>query len=62
MSIDYVKYFDLIPQAVVLARAFEVGMDPGTCRALRAMYKRLRRAFKIVGALVLLWQATNGIL
>ena len=62
MSIDYVKCFDLIPQAVVLALAMELGMDPGTCRALRAMYKQLRRAFKVAGALGLWWQATNGIL
>ena len=62
MSIDYVKCFDLIPQAVVLALALELGMDPGTCRALGAMYKQLRRAFKVAGALGLWWQATNGIL
>ena len=62
MSIDYVKCFDLIPQAVVLALALELGMDPGTCHALGAMYKQLRRAFKITGALGLWWQATNGIL
>ena len=62
MSIDYVKCFDLIPQAVVLALALELGMDPGTCPALGAMYKQLRRAFKIAGALGLWWQATNGIL
>ena len=36
MSIDYVKCFDLIPRAVVLALALELGMDPGTCRALGA--------------------------
>ena len=51
MSIDYIKCFNLIPQAVVLAQAVELGMDPGTCRALGAMYKQLRRAFKIAGAL-----------
>ena len=33
MSIDYVKCFDLIPKAVVLALALELGMDLGTCRA-----------------------------
>ena len=38
MCIDYVKCFDLIPQAVVLALALELGMDTGTCRALGAMY------------------------
>ena len=62
MSIDYVKCFDLIPQAVVLALALEPGMDPGTCHALKAMYKQLRRTFKIAGALGPRWQATNGIL
>ena len=62
MSIDYVKCFDLIPQAVVLALALELGMDPGTCPALGAMYKQLRRAFKVAGALGLWWQATNSIL
>ena len=62
MSIDYVKCFDLIPQAVMLALALELGMDPGTCRALEAMYKQLRRAFKVAGALGLWLQATNGIL
>ena len=50
-SIDYVKCFDLIPQAVVLALALELGMDP-----------ELRRAFKIAGAFGLWWQATDGIL
>ena len=62
MSIDYIKCFDLIRQAVVLALALELGMDPGTCRALGAMYKQLRRAFKVAGALGSWWQATNGIL
>ena len=51
MSIDYIKCFHLISQAVVLAPALELGMDPGTCRALGAMYKQLRRAFKVAGAL-----------
>ena len=61
-SMNYVKCFDLIPYAVVLAVAFELGMDPGPCRALGAMYKQLRRAFKIARALGLSWQATHGIL
>ena len=62
VSTDYVKCFNLIPQAVVLAVALELGMDPGTCCALGAMYKQLRRAFKIAGALGCWWWATNGIL
>ena len=46
----------------MLALTLEPGMDPGTCRALGAMYKQPRRAFKIAGALGVWWQATNGIL
>ena len=59
-SIDYVKCVDLIPQSVVLALALELGTDPGTCPALGAINKQLRRPFKIAGALGLWWQATNG--
>ena len=55
MSIDYVKCFDLIPQAVLLALALELGMEPGTCPAPGAMYKQLRRAFKIARAFGLWW-------
>ena len=62
MSIEYVKCFNLIPQAVVLALALELGMGPSTCHALGAMCKQLRRAFKVVGALGLWWRATSGIL
>ena len=62
MSLDYVECFDFVPQAVMLALALELGMDPGTCRVLRAMYKQLRWAFKVAGALDRWWQATNGIL
>ena len=46
----------------MLALALELGMDPGTRRALGAMYKQLHRAFKIASALGRWWQATNGIL
>ena len=62
MSIDYVKCFNLIPQAVLLPLALELGMDRGTCRALGAMLKQLHRAFKVAGALGCWWCATNGIL
>ena len=62
LSLDYVKCFDLIPQAVVLRIARELGMDDGVLRALAAMYRQLRRAFRLAGALGAWWQATNGIL
>ena len=62
LSLDYVKCVDLIPQAVVLRIARELGMDDGVLRALTAMYRQLRRAFRPAGALGAWWQATNGIL
>ena len=36
MSVDYKKIFDLIPQAVVLRVAAELGMAPTVYRALGA--------------------------
>ena len=62
LSLDYVKCFDLIPQAAMLRIARELGMDDGVLRALAAMYRQLRRAFRLAGALGAWWQATNGIL
>ena len=62
MSIDYKKCFDLIPQAVVLRVAAELGMAPAVYRALGVMYRQVRRSFKIAGCLGLWWHATNGIL
>ena len=59
---DYVKCFDLIPQAVVLRIARELGMDDGVLRALAAMYRQLRRAFRLAVALWAWWRTTNGIL
>ena len=46
LSMDYVKCFDIIPQAVLLRVARELGMDRGTLQALAAMYGQLRRAFR----------------
>ena len=39
LSLEYVECFDIIPQAVVLRVARELGMDRGTLRALAAMYQ-----------------------
>ena len=61
-SLDYVKCFDRIPQAVFLRVARELGVDQGTLRALAAMYRQLRRAFRLAGSLGEWWRATNGIL
>ena len=62
VNLDYVKCFDLIPQAVVLRVGQELGMEPGILRALTGMYRQLRRAFKVSGCLGSWWRATNGIL
>ena len=51
LSLDYVKCFDIIPQAVVLRVARELGMDRGTLQALAAMYRQLQRAFWLAGSL-----------
>ena len=59
MSIHYIKCCDGIPQAVV--PALEPGMDPGTCRALGAIYEQLRRACNVAGSLRSWWRATNVI-
>ena len=47
---------------MVLRIARELGMDYRVLRALAAMYRQLRRAFRLAGALGAWWQATNGIL
>ena len=62
VNLDYVKCFDLIPQAVVLRVGQVLGMEPGIVRALMGMYRQLRRAFKVSGCLGSWWRATNGIL
>ena len=51
VTLDYVKCFDLIPQAVVLRVGQELGFEPGILRALAGMYRGLRRAFKVSGCL-----------
>ena len=62
LSLDYFKCFDIIPQAVVLRVARELGMHGGTLWALAAMYRQLRCAFRLAGSLGEWWRATNGIL
>ena len=62
LRLDYVKCFDMIPQAVVLRVARDVGMDHGTLRALPPMYGQPRSAFRLAGSLGEWWRATNGIL
>ena len=53
---------DLTSHAIVLRAAAELGLAPKVCRALGAMYRQLRRVFKLAGCLGQWWHATNGIL
>ena len=53
---------DIIPQAVVLRVARELGMDPGTLQALAAMYRQLWCAFRLADRLGEWWRATNGMM
>ena len=62
IGLDYIKCFDLIPQAQLLWLAAEMGMEAGVLRAVAAMYRQLRRCFKLVGCLGSFFAATNGIL
>ena len=62
LNLDYVKRFDIPPQAVVLRVARELGTDRGTLWALGTMYRQLWRAFRLAGSLGKWWRATNGIL
>ena len=61
-GLDYKKCFDLVPQRIALRLAQEFRMAPGALRAVRGMYRQLRRAFKVLGCLGDRLQATNGIL
>ena len=44
-ALDYIKCFDLIPQANVQHITLEQGMDPSTHKALSVMYNTLTRRF-----------------
>ena len=50
LSLHYVKYFELIPDAAVLQIARELGLDKGVLHALTPMYRQLRRAFRLAKA------------
>ena len=62
LGIDDVTWWEILKWIPPTSLVLELSMDPGTCRALGVMYRQLRQAFKIAGALGLWWHATNGIL
>ena len=62
ISLDYSKCFDRVPVDIVFSLAEHCGFDGGVLRAMRAMYKQLRRRFSLHGSVGEEFRATNGIL
>ena len=62
VSVDCFKCFDIMPQAVVVRVAGELGINRGIPRALAAMQQQLRRTIWPMGTLGEWWQATSSIL
>ena len=62
ISLDYSKCFDRVPIEIVFKVAEQCGMDGGILRAMRAMYKQLRRRFVLNGGVGAPFHSTNGIL
>ena len=62
MSLDYSQCFDRVPIEIVFKIAEQCGLDKGTLRAMRAMYKQLRRRFVLNGAVGAPFHSTSGIL
>eukprot|EP00664_Eupelagonemidae_sp_cell27_P006048 gene6048-8598_t len=56
------KAFDRIPQAILMELLRRLGLDPRIVGALQAMYRGLRRRFRVAGSVGQPFAATNGIL
>ena len=61
LSVDLAKAFDSLPHGVMLRLLSELGMDERVLRPLRTMYTRLRRRFRLAGAVGEEFSSTNGI-
>eukprot|EP00662_Eupelagonemidae_sp_cell21_P003736 gene3736-biopygen34283 len=62
LSADLAKAFDSIPHEIMFTLLEELGMHANLLRPLRGMYSRLRRRFKIAGAVGKEFKSTQGIL
>ena len=62
LALDFQKCFDRVPQSLVLQLAERLGLNVRILRPLRAMYKKLRRRFKMPLGVGAEFEVTNGIL
>ncbi|KAJ9468433.1 RNA-directed DNA polymerase from mobile element jockey [Diplonema papillatum] len=62
VALDFAKCFDRVPQGIVLSLAEEMGLDERILRPLRAMYRGMKRPFKLSLGVGSEFEVTNGIL
>ncbi|KAJ9440182.1 Retrovirus-related Pol polyprotein from type-2 retrotransposable element R2DM, partial [Diplonema papillatum] len=62
VALDFAKCFDRVPQGIVLRLAEEMGLDARILRPLRAMYRGMKRRFKLPLGVGSEFEVTNGIL
>ncbi|KAJ9463845.1 RNA-directed DNA polymerase from mobile element jockey [Diplonema papillatum] len=62
VALDFAKCFDRVPQGIVLSLAEEMGLDARILRPLRAMYRGMKRRFKLPLGVGSEFEVTNGIL
>ncbi|KAJ9441747.1 RNA-directed DNA polymerase from mobile element jockey [Diplonema papillatum] len=62
VALDFAKCFDRVPQGIVLRLAEEMGLDARILRPLRAVYRGMKRRFKLPLGVGSEFEVTNGIL
>ncbi|KAJ9442878.1 Retrovirus-related Pol polyprotein from type-1 retrotransposable element R2 [Diplonema papillatum] len=62
LALDFAKCFDRVPQGIVLRLAEEMGLDARIHKPLQAMYRGLKRRFKLPLGVGAYFEVTNGIL
>ncbi|KAJ9440356.1 RNA-directed DNA polymerase from mobile element jockey [Diplonema papillatum] len=62
VALDFAKCFDRVPQGIVLRLAEEMGLDARILRPLRAMYRGMKRRFKLPLGVGSEFEVTNGTL
>ncbi|KAJ9469098.1 Retrovirus-related Pol polyprotein from type-2 retrotransposable element R2DM [Diplonema papillatum] len=62
VALDFAKCFDRVPQGIVLRLAEEMGLDARILRPLRAMYRGMKRRFKLPLGVGSEFEVTSGIL
>eukprot|EP00665_Eupelagonemidae_sp_cell47_P008443 gene8443-2313_t len=62
ISADWAKCFDRVPHGIMLALLEETGLHAGILRPLRTMYRRLRRRFRVNGAVGEAFASSQGVM